>query len=251
MLVTLSTGAWRASKLHAGETKIVNETHHTDQAAKVTVKLSSHPSLIALGKLHAEARAAHYKITLPSVEDGFRLLPVGREFEHTDLMGEFGRKHETLAAEFIRDYDAERDSAPARLNGLYDPKHWPADVSRKFKFTTRYLPCPSGGTWDDWLAESAEAGKEELRARLAVALQHMRVKLSEPGAVFRNSLVGNLREILDLAGDLNFTDCPEITSLRIVAAPLTNLDTDTLRENKDAREAAAKEAARICQAFNL
>lgn len=251
LLVTLSTGAWRATKLHHAETAKVNADHNAKDIAKVSVKLSDHPALSKLGKLHAEARAEHYRVTLPSADDGFRLLPCGREMEHAATMARFSEQHESLVREFLAAYDAERASAPLRLNGLYDARHWPADVSGKFKFATRYLPVPDAGTWQEWLAESAEAGKEDLKARLAAAVRAMADKLGDSKAIFRDSLVENLREIVSLSGDLNLADDPVIAQLAIEASALTVHAPDALRNNPGDRSAAHKRAADICRNFNL
>lgn len=58
LLVTLKTGAWRATKQSKSESAKVNADHHTADAAKVLVRLTDHKALADIGKLHAEARTA-------------------------------------------------------------------------------------------------------------------------------------------------------------------------------------------------
>jgi len=252
LLATLSTGAWRATKLHKNETAKVNADHQATDIARVTVKLTNHKALSELTKLHAAARAEHYRLTLPSVEDNFRLLPCGRELEHSNIMAGYATKHEALAREFVAAYDVERSTAPARLNGLYDPKHWPVSIGEKFKFATRYLPCPDAGTWQEWLKESAVEAEADLKNRLADAVRAFKDKLHDPKAIFRDTLVSNLSDICALSGDLNLLDNPTIKALSDQASHLSgSVSADRLRNNPEAREDAAKRAAEICSNFKL
>ena len=251
MLTTLETGAWRATKLHASETAKVNADHQATDIAKVSVKLTNHPALVALGKLHAAARAEHYRLTLPAATDGFRFMPCGRELEHSAIMQKFATEHEALVQEFLGAYDVERATAPARLNGLYDPKHWPVTVAGRFKFQTRYMPVPEAGTWQDWLKESAEDAEAELKERLADAIRSFRDKLKDPKAIFRDSLVSNLHDICELAGDLNILDDPAIKAISQQAAELSKHTPSTLRDDQQTRAQAAERAANICASFKL
>ena len=141
-LAVLNTGAWRATRLHKSETKAENERHNTD-VAKVTVRLSDNPNLKKLAQLHSAAYQEHKHLTLPTVQDGMRMLPAGRELEHAQRMTEFSDQHDKIVAAFLAEYDHERELAPVRLNGLYDAGMWPSHnrVAEKFKFSTRYLAC--------------------------------------------------------------------------------------------------------------
>ena len=219
----------------------------------MSVRLTDHIALADLGKLHAAARSEHYRLTLPSADDGFRLLPCGREMEHSQIMRDFADKHEVLKRSFLADYAGERAQAPIKLNGLFVAAQWPDEstVDGKFGFSTRYLPVPSAGTWQTWLAETAEAAREELRERLGATVRAMASKLADKDGVFRDSLVSNAAEVSALASDLNLTDDVDIAALAQATAGLASNDPETLRNNPHARAGAAARAAEICAAFNL
>lgn len=165
---TLKTARWQAAGLHKRETKKVNDDHHTGDAAKVRVRVCDHAALTELQNLHSEAYEYHTMITRPSVDDGVRLLPMCREMEHAAKMNEYKAKHDAIVARFLADYDNERQQAPIRLNGLYDPAMWPdlERVGKKFRFETSYRPCPTEGAWEAWLAISVEAAQMELQEQL-------------------------------------------------------------------------------------
>lgn len=253
VIATLNVGAWRATKAHAGETREVNAKHGTRDLAKVAVRICDHPALEAIASLHAEARAAHYELTLPAADKGLRLLPGARQLQHADLMESYRRRIDGLVAEFLADYDRERAEAPARLNGLYVASQWPTRdvVAACFRFQVRYLPVPDVGQWSDWMAEAATAAQDDLRERLADAIRKVAIKLAEPKGIFRDSLVSNLADLLALAPDLNLADDPQIAALTAQAKDLLAHDADTLREDPIARNATAARAAELVSLFNL
>lgn len=254
-LCALNTGAWRATKLHRDESAKVNAAHHQTDTAKVHVKLTNSTALHELNKLHAEAYSQHKRLTLPTVQDGLRLLPVGREFEHSQVMQDFGAKHEALKVQFLAEYSDEARTAPVRLNGLYDARHWPhvSVISGKFSFRTKYLSCPTEGSWADWITESAQAAEEELRERLTEALSHLRDRCAAIDGKKAGKLYGtvfsNLADVCALVPDLNFTADPQLEFAAQSAIELGKLDADTLRENHSARRDAASKAASILAAM--
>ena len=252
-LVTMNTGAWRAQKLNRKESADVNCRNGTADAAKVIVRLTDHPALTAIYKLHSEAYSEHRRMTLPSVQDGIRVVPCGKEIEHAKVMADFAQKHAVLLGEFMADYDQIRQEAPVKLNGLFDGRQWPAaeTVASKFSFETRYLPCPSDGAWGEWLDESAQAGQAELRDRLVTAARHLADVLKSDGKLFQSAL-DNLRDVCDLAGQgFNLLDDPIIAdAARQLRAPACQAAA-SLRDAKTVRQSTAETVNTILTTLNL
>lgn len=242
-LCLLQTGAWRATRLHRGETREEN-TRHKTHAARVTVRVTDHQALRDLSKLHAAAYNEHKSITLPTVQDGMRLLPAGRELDHAARMSKFADQHNRLVREFLADYDDECANAPARLNGLYDASMWPAHavVADKFTFRTRYLATPTDGAWADWLAESSRAAEDDVRERLTKALERVRDRCRSDGRLYA-TVFDNIRELVDLVPDLDLTGnfAPVVQAM----APLTTMHADVIRDDEHGRQQAAERAANI------
>ena len=103
VIATLNVGAWRTVKRHAAETAAENARHGLRDEARVDVKICNHPALEEIARLHTEARAEHYRLTLPAADKGLRLLPAVRQFEHSALMQSFGVKIDTLVDLFLAD----------------------------------------------------------------------------------------------------------------------------------------------------
>jgi hypothetical protein len=240
----LTTGMWRATRLHKSETRDTNARHHIANAAKVLVRVTDHPALSDLSKLHAAAYAEHKRLTLPTIQDGMRLMPVGREFEHAKVMREYSDRHHALVSAFLGDYEQEAAEAPVRLNGLYDPSMWPplSVVAARFTFSTRYLATPTGGAWGDWLAESARAADAEVRDRLTEALTRVKDRCASDGKLYA-SVFDSIRELVDLVPD--FDTSGVLAPVTAAMAPLAALHADVVRDDKTARQAAADKATSI------
>lgn len=242
-LCILQTGAWRPTRLHRGETAAENARHNTN-AARVMVRVTDNPALHELGKLHAAAYNEHKQLTLPTVQDGMRLLPAGREFEHADKMSKFADQHTQIVRRFLSEYETEAAEAPARLNGLYDASMWPTlgAVTDKFKFRTRYLATPTDGAWGEFLMESSRAAQDELHDRISEALKRVRDRCRSDGRLYA-TVFDSIRELADLVPDLDLTNSftPVVTAM----APLTTLHADVLRDDNEGRKQAADRASSI------
>lgn len=242
-LATVQTGMFRVTRLHKDETRAENQRHNTD-TAKVLVRISDHSALKELGSLHAQSYIEHKRLTLPTIQDGMRLVPVGRELEHSAAMRKFGDEHERIVRRFLADYENERAAAPARLNGLYDASMWPplSEVERKFKFNTRYLTTPTDGAWADFLTESVRAAEDELRDRVQKALERVRDRCSSDGKLYA-SVFDSIRELTDLVPDMDFSG--EFAPVVAAMEPLTKLHAEFVRDDDDIRKAAAIKAENI------
>ncbi len=245
VLTTLSTSAWRATRIHKAETKATRERHNSD-SPKVLVTICDHEALTDLAKLHAEAYHAHRGLTLPSVQDGLRMLPASRQLQHSDEMRLLADRHREIVAKFIKDYDKELAAAPVRLNGLFDASLWPkkAEVERRFGFATRYLACPVEGAWGEWLTESSEIAEDALRAQLAEALTRVRDRCKGDGKLY-STVFSNLAELVAMVPDLNLTAAKDIETAAKAAKAISSLDADALRDDEPRRTQIAKDAGRI------
>lgn len=246
-LVTLNMRAFRPVKLHKPETREENARHRTD-AAKVLVRISNHEALRALTSIHQAAYSKHRELTLPTIQDGMRLVPCGRQMEHATAMHVFSTQHDDAVARFVADYDNERASAPARLNGLFDPSMWPTSVAHKFGFESRYLSCPTDGAWVDWIAESCVAAENEIRDRVTEALRRVVDRCKSDGKLYA-TVFTDLRALADMLPDLNVTNAPDLTQIASTLATLGATDVEHLRDNDSARMATAQRASEILAAF--
>ena len=78
----------------------------------------------------------------------------------------------------------------------------------------------------------------------------MRERLAQPDAIFRDSLVTNARDVVEVLGRLNVTGDPRLEAMRAtVAADLTQYDPQELRDAPAIREQTAARASEILSAM--
>jgi hypothetical protein len=78
--------------------------------------------------------------------------------------------------------------------------------------------------------QALQEGLQDAWKRLHDALAHVAERLSDPEAIFRDSLIGNLRELCDVLPLLNFADNPDLENARkAVENKLAGLDPEALR----------------------
>lgn len=248
-LCSLSRSRWGATKLHKEQTKDLNDRNHSE-AGKVSIKVCDHLALGKLAKLHGALYAAHIKMTLPTVQDGTRILPVTREFEHMEMVRKAKEEHEKLVAEFMSVYDDEAAQAPTKLNGYYDPKAWPShdDMSKKFGLESHYLGCPTDGPWAHWLEESARAASDELRERLEEAVRHLAERCV--GERLHKSVFSNLKELVDFIPEIDISDSENLIKLAQAARPLTAHKVEELRDSDKARLKVHDDASSVLDLFS-
>ncbi len=247
---TFSKSCWSANSKNKPESQRVNEAHGTGNKATVRVRICDHPALGKISKRLGEAYAEHVQLTKPSIQDGMRLLPIGKAFEHAEMVRMARQDIEPLIAEFVADYPEALARAPIELNGLFDPKAWPPAerIRDRFGLTVHYLPCPTGGEWDSWLEESHQVAVDDLRDQLEKAIRRVQERCASDGKLY-DTVFTNLREILDAVPDLDLAPESEICRLAELAQPIALYDADQLRENNYVRQRVASQAADVFSTF--
>lgn len=266
MLVKLSISQWTARKHDKRATATVEDTFHATEAGRFNKVLIAQDAIKAVEKTANTARTLHYANTLPWSDDGYRLLPAANFPDYSAKMRECRATFEAAADDFESNYPALVADAKIRLNGLFNQADYPRNVRDRFSLDTQISPVPMANDFrvtlrdeetqaiqreiEDRTMQATHAAHRDLYRRLAEAIGHMSVKLSEPEAIFRNSLVDNLRELCELLPRLDIIGDPELARIRAMAeAKLLTYDPNTLREDPTVRANTARDAEAILRAM--
>lgn len=255
MILTMSVGEWRGYRLDKTTThKVTTEAGAASDAARVNKHVVPKEALKDISSACSELRNHFYSKTLPWKDNGDRLIT--RKLYQT-----FATEHNVLREKFDeavntfieRKYLTARDQAQFRMGDLFDPLDYPsADVLRR-KFYVA-LDIDGVSTSYDFRLEASE---DVTQARVTKAMAGLWEKLSKPlanfaermgtaDAIFRDTTVSNLREIVDILPQLNFTDDPELKALgERISKTLTPYEAKDLRNNPVTRKAVADEANEI------
>lgn len=273
MLARLKIQQWQATK---HDKKISNEiaNRHGARAdmGKYMKQLMAREHLVTIREIATEARHHHYENTLPWLDDGVRILPVANYFDYMAEQNRLRDKFQAAVAKFVAAYPQLREEAKRELNGLFDPKDYPAEsrIGRMFSMNCDIDPMPSQ---DDFRVNLSAAEtrriRDALQGRLDAAVgdavnslwerifdvtERMVDRLRAYGTdengkivgAFRDSLIGNVRELVELLPKLNVTQDNRLADLADrIARDLASVEPAELRENEALRKEVAAKAEAI------
>lgn len=256
MLVELAISTWTARKKDKAASDDVTRLNNAQRGVASVSKhlLGDCAELDAVQKFAGNTRNTHYVMTMPWSDSGLRLLPTAQYFKyHTEMSGlraEFDR----LVGLFLNAYSWEITQAQAKLGHLFNADEYPTtdEVATKFKFRFTYIPLPDAG---DFRVDIGREAQDALREQYAAAytaqletamgdlwsrthgvLARMSERLDyadhEKKKVFRDSLVENVTEMVDLLRACNITNDAEMSRMadRLEQA-LRGVTPDGLRED--------------------
>jgi hypothetical protein len=276
MLVELSISSWTARKLDKKVSTQVDLDKQTKTRAGNYNKnlLAGTGFLDTITKYAANARAWHISQTLPWSDNGLRLLPMSNFMTYKQNLTTLETNYQALVDKFIIAYPNLVSAAAFQLGDLFNRDEYPEaeKIVSKFKFTVNYLPVPMAG---DFRIDIGEEAKAELVAncekaytdrlnnamkdawgRLHECLMRMSERLAdnEKGEkkIFRDSLVENAVELVDLLKHFNLTGDTNMELARNeLAVAIMNHDADDLRESFVARESVKKKVDDILSKFTF
>lgn len=267
LIVSLSISKWTARKHDKKITDEVRDQHNASHdAGRYNKLLAAKQFLEPIQKIESEARTFHYEKTLPWGDNNERLLPSAMFFEYESTMLRFKGDFEVAIAKFFDNYDDVIADAKVRLNGMFRESDYPkkADVLEKFAFKVGFMPVPEGDFRVNLSAEEVSRLKisveseitnrmhnavKDIWTRIKDQLVHMRERLSDPKAVFRDSLFDNLKDLIHLLPKLNITDDFSIAAVcdemeKLIASP------EAIRTNSNLRNQKAEEVQDVLNKFN-
>jgi hypothetical protein len=282
ILASLNISSWSATKFDKGVTRAATAAHGTGEGAgrfnksllptTVTIELSIKSgkaakevqqtnSYKALMQHIAATRVWHYEQTLAWSDDGWRLLPIKNYQHYTDGIRQRQHEFNGLLADFLRDYPRLREAAEVYLNGMFKHSDYPKDIAKRFGFGFDVRPVPQGGDFRVALPDSeikaitasterrvkeayAEAQGDAVK-RLYDTVEKIVKRLSEPDAIFRDTLISNARDLCIVLERLNVADDATLERLRRETELLATTEPETLRKVDAVRVETAARAQSI------
>ncbi len=264
MIVTLNVSCWTARKQDRRVAQEVDAAHNAKDAGRYNKLLIDKKYLDPLTSHAGAIRQYHYKMTLPWMDNGGRLLPSKLFMEYRNGLDQLKTKFEILINDFIVMYDRTLvQDARMRLGTLYDPGDYPpgSELRAKFGVETDILPVPSGADFRVDVANSEVAriqeeitrrvnerqkqAMQEAWARVREVVSTIYERTSADKAVIRESLMDNATELVRLLPGLNISDDPALTLLTTEITDKLLVDVWSLRNSKSTRLRVADAAQSI------
>jgi hypothetical protein len=287
MLVELSISSWTARKLDKKVSTQVDLDKQTKTRAGNYNKnlLAGTGFLDTITKYAANARAWHISQTLPWSDNGLRLLPMSNFMTYKQNLTTLETNYQALVDKFIIAYPNLVSAAAFQLGDLFNRDEYPEaeKIVNKFKFNVNYLPVPMAGDFRIEIGEEAKAelvknceqayndrlnnAMKDAWGRLHECLMRMSERLTvdvvdsdvpeshgkvQKGRIFRDSLVENAVELVDLLKHFNLTgDTNMELARKELATAIMNHDAKDLRENYHARVAVKQKVDDILSKFTF
>ncbi len=261
VLVDLNIATWTARKNDKRVSEEIDAAKNTKaRAGNFHKKLfAGNSTLEEMQKFVTQVRTYHYNNTLPWSDSGTRLLVMGRFMEYNTKMREFEAEFVTLKEKFLANYNDMVSAAAFTLAELFNREDYPNPdvIAHKFYFKYEYAPVPQSG---DFRIDIGNEGIQELvgwyeaqfDARVKTAMQEAWTRLhdclsrmserldfngDDNKKIFRDSLVDNALELVDMLKCMNITNDPELErSRKQLEQAMFGVSAKELRENSDIRE---------------
>lgn len=274
VVVSLHISQWSGRRLDRQITDEVNRDKGAAQdAGRFNKLLLPKEALAPIQTIVGSTRAEFDKRTLPWIDGGGRIMNAAAILQNDAWLRGQKSKFDAAVGDFIAAYPSLVERAPDRMSGLFKLADYP-DVDQlrdRFAMDVRKMPVP---TPDDFRVSMSEAQASVIRAQIEqqvregaaaavrdvyrrvadvtgrmaerlAAYRPARRKGETTEGTFRDSLVENVRDLIDVLPMLNITGDPELVAMVDRLRQLAALDADQLRQDERARKAVADKAQQI------
>jgi hypothetical protein len=285
VLASVSISAWSARRLDKAEsTKINSNAGAKADVGRVNKLLVNKERIDGIAKIASAARAEHYRITMPWLDEGSRILPNALFMEHATTMRNFERDFHAAAEKFCTDYPQMIEEAKTnRMGSLFKAEDYPSPsaIRNKFNFSKHVYPCPDAADFrvdlsqdqlDDLRRDVEERMQEALETAVrgpinriidTVGLMAQRLKEYQPSSKhfkaspLYQSMIDNIKDLVGLLPAFNIKNDPKLAAITTrMADELTLWTVDDFKEAsslsapkaKANRTKAAKSAEEILAA---
>ncbi|MDE0171928.1 MAG: hypothetical protein OYH76_13245 [Defluviicoccus sp.] len=277
MLVDLTITAWSGRRYDREASDHVAAAHDASSSAgRYNKLLLPKSAFAALTAVVSEARKTHYAQTLPWDDKGARLLTVANYDRYTELLAAIRERMVRQRTRFIEDYDTNVHEARLNLGKLFRIEDYPSKEALIGKFSIRYriAPVPDADHFMARLAsDDTDRVKRDIEAhnaerlnqaitdlyrRLAEAVDRVseRLRNDDEGKplVFRDSMIENIRELVDIVPRLNIFDDHGLAALcEQVKRKIASADPASLRPSPafdpELRQRVKRDADDLAQQF--
>lgn len=274
VIVSLKISQWSGRRLDRDVTDEVNQSHNADaDAGRFNKLLIPKDALKDITKVVSETRSEFEKRTLPWIDRGGRIMDASAYMQNGRWVSGQIAKFDAAVSKFLGEYPGYVAAAGARLGTMFDPSDYPTadELKAKYNMELVVMPVPTG---DDFRVAMSEHQASRIRAqiearveeaqrnavadvyrRITEALERMVNRLSnyQPAeqtgdraiGIFRDSLVDNVRDLIEVLPSLNITGDPVLAAMASRLRPLVEFKAETLREDAGKRRDVAHEAQKI------
>ena len=256
MLVELNISNWSGRKKdNRASADVTSQNYAATGVANVNKKLLADNADLKAIQTHVTAmRNMHAAMTMPWSNSGLRLLPTAQYFKYTGAMSDMENKFWDLVNAFLINYHDAVIDVQMLLGDLFSRDDYPTaeELQRKYRVHINYMPLPDAGDfrvdisnealrevkeqYADFYTTQYNTAMNDVWTRLHKALTNMSERLDygskEDKKVFRDSLVGNVNDMVELLRVCNVTSSPQMAQMADkLEEAMAGVTPDGLRED--------------------
>lgn len=265
MIANLSISVFEGHRLDkdASHTLTTGAKAEAD-AARVNKHLVPKESLKAISQTVSALRTHFYTHTLPWKDNGDRVLPRAMYFQFMQELGVLKAQFDAAVAAFLQEWPSIVAKAQFRMGSLFKAEDYPSvqQLQRRFKVDVSIEPIAEAGDFrvlmdaeevdrireqmTEQLSERLSRAMLDVWQRLAKVLGYFAERMADEKAIFRDTTVTNLQELVALLPGLNIANDPQLAEIHDDLTRLvTGLDPDAIRKDPLTRRVVCEKAQGI------
>lgn len=259
VLVNFSASVWSARKFDKKKSREITDNYGVDEKkARVNKILLADDAIKRYASLQQEARMFHYSLTLPWLDNGTRMCPVGTYMEYQSGMNQREGWFWSAVNDFLLQYPYLVQDAQSQGNEFYNPEDFPNEsrIKSKFSWVVTVLPMPESNDFrvtlnateeqrirenlQKTITGNLENAARELWSRVHDAVKRIHESCKDPDKVFHKTMLSNAMELCELLPKLNIMDDPALEEVRkVLEKDILIFSSEDLRKHKDVRQEVA------------
>jgi len=260
-LVYLSIGQFSNSKLDKTQTDaLCQNVGTTPEWMRANKTLLPKEEIKPISQVITAARTYHYNTTLPWGDNGDRVLATRMYTKYQSQMNEYERSIFDMVAERDARYQALKRAAKKALNGAYREEDYPENLRDCYHMELSFSAIPESNDLriavgaaelkrlrtkvESDVAERLNKSMGDLWERLYKVVKLAYTSLKGKDTIFRDSLIGNITDLVDMIPDLNFMDDKDLAKMAAqIKKDLASLAPDDLRKKTPTGRKTRKDVA--------
>ena len=262
MIVNLHISQWGARRYDEKVTREIEQLHQTEEAGRFNKRLMKSHLLDDIASTANKARSYHRDTTLPWSDNNDRIITTDKYFEYVMTIGKYTMEMNQLVEKFVAEYEELKEKEKIRLNSMYREEDYPhpTEIKDKFKLKAIFMPIADANDFrvnlndsmvevmkqqlTEELENRVKYANEDLLDRVRKVVNTMIEKLSDTESKFRDSLVGNIENMIEILPIYNFSNDEHIKNVTERLKTLS-VNPDMLRNNESFRKDILKKAQEI------
>ena len=256
ILVQVISRGFAISRYDRSATKDFETYAGTNEAGKFIKSLFTKEEMAEITRIQGMARAIHYRYSLQWIAGGIRIMPIAFFEDFSKEISEVQNLLDVAVKDIVNKYDTIIKNAKRRLNKLFDETEYPTkqELKERFQIVVKFFPVPDKEDFrnvpDDIIEEfegetsyQYQDAVNEMWTRFRTVLEHAVTQLSKKEGKLFESVITNIRDMVELLPKLNILDDKELDkSVAIADEAFSDVTIEQLRENPSKRKRKAKEA---------